>query len=72
MTAVEWLFEQYVNKSIITVEDIEQAKEMEKQQIMEAHYDGKGNGIDISHPLSNTKEISAEQYYNKTFKNTKE
>jgi len=71
MTAVEWLFEQYVNKSIITIEDIEQAKEMEKQQIMEAHYDGKGNGIDISHPLSNTKEISAEQYYNETFKNTK-
>jgi len=68
MTAVEWLFEQYVNKSIITIEDIEQAKEMEKQQIMEAHYDGKGNGIDISHPLSNTKEISAEQYYNETFK----
>jgi len=31
-TAVEWLFEQYVNKSIITIEDIEQAKEMEKKQ----------------------------------------
>jgi hypothetical protein len=29
-TAVEWLFEQYVNKSIITIEDIKQAKEMEK------------------------------------------
>ena len=32
-TAVEWLFEQYVNKSIITIEDIEQAKEMEREQI---------------------------------------
>jgi hypothetical protein len=31
-TAVEWLFEQYVNKSIITIEDIEQAKEMEEEQ----------------------------------------
>ena len=35
-TAVEWLFEQYVNKSIITIEDIEQAKEMEKQQMKDA------------------------------------
>ncbi len=33
-TAVEWLFEQYVNKSIITLEDIEQAKEMEREQIV--------------------------------------
>jgi len=35
-TAVEWLVEQYVNKSIITIEDIEQAKEMEKQQMKDA------------------------------------
>jgi len=33
-TAVEWLVEQYVNKGIITIEDIEQAKEMEKEQIV--------------------------------------
>lgn len=45
----------------------EQAKEMEKQQIIDAFYDGKSNGIDISHPLSLTKEISSEQYYNETF-----
>jgi hypothetical protein len=32
-TAVEWLFEQYVNKSIITIEDIEKAKQMEKKQL---------------------------------------
>ena len=29
-TAVEWLFNDYVNKGIITIEAIEQAKEMEK------------------------------------------
>ena len=34
-TAVEWLIEQYVNKGIITIEDIEQAKEMEKEQMIE-------------------------------------
>jgi hypothetical protein len=47
-TAVEWLFEQYVNKSIITIEDIEQAKEMEKQRIKnereEAYNNGYANG----------------------------
>ena len=31
-TAVEWLFNDYVNKGIITIEAIEQAKEMEKEQ----------------------------------------
>jgi hypothetical protein len=40
-TAVEWLFEQYVNKSIITIEDIEQAKEMEKEQLKDAYEKGK-------------------------------
>ncbi len=53
-TAVEWLFEQYVNKSIITLEDIEQAKEMEKEQINDAHYEGSEN--------------YRRQYYNETFK----
>ena len=55
-TAVEWLFEQYVNKSIITLEDIEQAKEMEKEQI-----------IDACKQCSYSYE-EAEQYYNETFK----
>jgi hypothetical protein len=56
-TAVEWLFEQYVNKGIITIEDIEQAKEMEKQQIMQTRQD-----IYVTGDLNN------EQYYNETFK----
>ena len=82
MTAVEWLQEQITtskhfynlmedinSRSTIAQSNIfEQAKEMEKEQIMDAYYDGKGNGINISHPLSRTKEISAEQYYNETFK----
>jgi hypothetical protein len=52
-TAVEWLFEQYVNKSIITIEDIEQAKEMEKEQMESAYLAG---------------ESKDKQYYNETFK----
>lgn len=41
--------------------------ELEKQQITDSYGEGKTNGMDISHPLSLTKEISAEQYYNETF-----
>jgi molecular chaperone GrpE (heat shock protein) len=42
--------------------------EMEKEHIKEAHFDGKINGMDISHPLSIIKEITATDYYNETFK----
>jgi len=63
-TAVEWLFEQYVNKSIITIEDIEQAKEMEKQQMklacIRTEYEDKA--------WQNLMEKQFEQYYNETFK----
>jgi len=57
-TAVEWLFEQYVNKSIITIEDIEQAKEMEKEQIKNAWLNSLTKG-DFN---------SADEYYNQTYK----
>ena len=70
-TAVEYLFEKLWNtdKDKFTWYAIlKQAKEMEKEQIKDAHYDGKGNGINISHSLSRTKEISADEYYNETFK----
>ena len=55
-TAVEWLLEQYVNKGIITIEDIEQAEEMEKEQIIDSINKYAPDWID------------AEKYYNITFK----
>ena len=61
LTAVEWLFEQYVNKSIITIEDIEQAKQMEKFQIMKTWYDCKLSIIERN-------PTDAKQYYKETFK----
>ena len=64
-TAVEWLFTQYVNKGIITIEDIEQAQKMEKEQIIDAH----GNKLKKSKGVSNYEYwLSGEQYYNETFK----
>jgi hypothetical protein len=65
-TAVEWLFEQlYLSQGYgNTIEMLEQAKEMEKEQIIDAFdcgiYDG---GENVSHYNMN-----AEQYYNETYK----
>jgi hypothetical protein len=64
MTAIEWLVEQfeqshsYINE--IFKETIEQAKEMEKHQIMNAYCDGE-------HQQGFQNE--SEQYYDKTYKN---
>jgi hypothetical protein len=75
-TAVDWLSEQLLNLDIefdsILINRanywvkrnniLEQAKEMEKQQIIDAHLDGQCFSIAIE-------EIDyAEEYYNETFK----
>ena len=61
-TAVEWLEFRYKNNVNLMDYDFEQAKQMEKQQI-----------IDACESTSNTdfwvKYESFEQYYNETFKN---
>jgi hypothetical protein len=61
MTAVEWLFEKLdISQGYETaIEILEQAKEMEKEQIINAYWDG---NQDVGYKLL------AEQYYNKTFK----
>ena len=61
MTAVEWLLEELNDNGFsyldLATDIIEQAKEMEKEQIIEAH------GAKQYH-----KTVSGEQYYNETFK----
>ena len=61
-TAVEWLVEQL---PLIQQEGlryvIEQAKEMEKEQIEDAHEIGYING-------GNHKSVNGDKYYNETFK----
>ena len=56
-TAVEWFYQRILSKDIKEV--FEQAKEMEKEQIMKAVYDTMEFDPNI--------EI-AEQYYNETYK----
>jgi hypothetical protein len=58
-SAVEWLEFRYKNNVNLMDYDFDQAKEMEKQQIIDAY--GKGS-------ISLTSKIEAEQYYNETFK----
>ncbi len=55
-TAVEWLKKEYELSGFLTDSDFEQAKEMEKEQI-----------IDACKQCSYSYE-EAEQYYNETFK----
>ena len=60
-TAVEWLFEQYVNKGLITIEAIEQAKEMEKNHL--CYFYVNGAEAEINNPY-----VSNIEFYNETFK----
>jgi hypothetical protein len=61
-TAVEWLYETLWKQTDFSLPNniLEQAKEMEKQQIMDAW----DNGCEDDGIIDN-----AEQYYNETFKN---
>ena len=63
MTAVEWFYQRILAKDIKEV--FEQAKEMEKQQIIDAHIEGF-----YSPPFGKSRNGEAELYYNETFKNT--
>ena len=66
-TAVEFLVEEFKEKLIgdnlpdWVVNIIEQAKEMEKEQILRAHSNGWNNGIQGNF-------ITTQEYYNETFK----
>ena len=65
-TAVEWLEEQ-LNPDMKTMQGniiqglLEQAKEMEKEQIIDAHYEGQCDDHE-GYPI-----FISEQYYNETY-----
>jgi hypothetical protein len=62
-TAVEWLVQQLVNDGKLIYDDykvIEQAQEMEKEQIMDAY--------NTSFLLRDKPYSTADKYYNETFK----
>jgi hypothetical protein len=59
-TAVEWLEFRYKNNITLHQGDFEEAKEMERQHIIDAYQQGFNNAY-FGNPLSK------EQYYNETF-----
>tara|TARA_R110000868_G_scaffold201155_1_gene448700 strand:- start:14 stop:220 length:207 start_codon:yes stop_codon:yes gene_type:complete len=64
-TAVEFLIEQITDSTMSIREAFKQAKEMEKQQIIEAH----GNKLRKSRGTSNCEHwVGGIDYYNETFK----
>jgi hypothetical protein len=66
MTAVQWLIEQIDRNPIAIYKDeiFNQAKQMEKKQIIEAYCECWGN----DGGNADKKKPEAEQYYNETFK----
>ena len=70
-TAVEWLRELYENRpayeQFILDEEWEQAKEMEREQIIDAHKQGVTDEYGDTLDFSN--DTSAEEYYNETYGN---
>ena len=74
-TAVEWLVEQYKKVGGISISMSKQAKEMEREQIIEARNNGfmaSGEGWNGEYVIEDinllTQEIKSEQYYDETFK----
>ncbi len=64
-TAVEWLQVQLNENGKLSAVDFYQAKELEKEQIIDAHLTG------LIHPLEMEATKQAEQYYNETYKTKK-
>ena len=69
--AVDWLAEiiRFANKELYAemFEEIKQAKQIEKEQIVEAFYQGVDQESD-THGAMNLDRKDAENYYNETFK----
>ena len=65
VTAVEWLFNEYVDKGVITIQAIEQALEMEKEQILNAFDYGLADVFDDA--WYGEESIDSTQYYKETY-----
>jgi hypothetical protein len=66
MTAVEWFVEQLPIRIVNShQEEIAKAKQMEKEQIEDAHIEGQR--VFDKHPHTQWTNDQAEQYYNETY-----
>ena len=67
-TAIKWLYDQIENHGKCIYEVIEQAKSMEKEQIMDAFNEGFNEGCRYTTGFEQMLWEDDEQYYNETFK----
>ena len=65
-TAVDYLIEQLAKNGVLHSSDIAKAKEMEKQQIVDAYDDGQRNPYEYSENLD-VNWYDGRRYYNQTF-----
>lgn len=69
LTAVEWLLQRFESGDMYNVEDAQfikfKAKEMEKEQLIDAHIEGQR--VFDRHPHTQWTNDQAEQYYNETY-----
>ena len=68
MTAVEYLIEQLAKNGILHSSDIAKAKEMEKQQIVEAHGDKQRTKSNPNSIVTYGYTYTGEMYYNDKYK----
>lgn len=72
ITAVDWFVEQLPVRIVnMYYKAIEEAKEMQKQQITSAYGDGQQNGRECEQKLSKGEDCNVTtslEYYNKTYK----
>ena len=66
-TAVDWLFNEYIDRGLITIEAIKQAIEMEKQQIEDAYEIGFADAWDDARYDDEPTYAGAEQYYKEIY-----
>jgi hypothetical protein len=64
-TAVEWLVEQIKEQHPFWTNIFKQAKQMEKEQMIDAHIEGQR--VFDKHPHTQWTNDQAEQYYNETY-----
>ncbi len=69
-TAVEWFFDKLKNHEIQAehFELYQQAKAMEKEQMIKAHLEGWSDAYDYLQDNGNKPARQAEEYYNETYK----
>jgi len=70
-TAVEWLIEQFWNnEGMLTSKKLEKAKDIEKDQIIEAF--DQGVIAEFTHQVTGAPDTSGEQYFNQTYGDDKQ